>query len=37
VKTKEEKLYPMDIKEIQQMPKDKVIGVRIGTESDTYL
>ena len=37
VKTKEEKLYPMEIKEIQQMPKEKVIGARIGSESDTYL
>ena len=35
--TKEEKLYPLEIKDVKQIPKEKIISARIGVESDTYL
>ena len=37
LQTKEEKTYPLEIKDIKQYPKEKVISARIGSESDTYL
>lgn len=36
-KTKEEKTYPLEIRDIKRVPKEKVIEARIGAESDTYL
>jgi len=35
--TKEEKTYPLEIRDIKSVPKEKVIEARIGAESDTYL
>jgi len=35
--TKEDKLYPLEIKDIKQIPKEKVIAAKIGAESDNYL
>ena len=35
--SKEDKLYPLDPKDIRQIPKEKVIAARIGADSDTYV
>ena len=35
--TKEEKLFPLEIKDVKQIPKEKIISARIGVESDSYL
>lgn len=35
--TKEEKQFPLEIKDVKQIPKEKIISARIGVESDTYL
>ena len=35
-KTKEEKTYPLDEKDIKQFPKEKIVDARIGSELDNY-
>jgi len=35
--TKEDKMFPLDIRDIRQIPKEKVIAAKIGSESDNYL
>jgi ankyrin repeat protein len=35
--TKEEKTYPLDIRDLKQTPKEKIIAARIGSEADNYL
>ena len=35
--SKEEKTYPIEIKDIRMVPKEKVISARIGTQSETYV
>ena len=35
--SKEDKTYPIEIKDIRQVPKEKVIAARIGADSDSYL
>ena len=35
--SKEEKTYPLEIRDLKQIPKEKVIAARIGADSDTYL
>lgn len=35
--TKEEKLYPLDVRDLRQMPKEKIVQARIGSEADNYL
>ena len=37
MQTKEDKMFPLDPKDIRQIPKEKVISARIGAESDTYV
>ena len=34
---KEEKTFPIEIKDIRQVPKEKVISAKIGADGDTYL
>lgn len=36
-KSKEDKTYPTEIRDIKQFPKEKIISARIGSESDTYI
>ena len=35
--TKEEKMFPIEMKDIRQIPKEKVIAAKIGSESDSYV
>jgi ankyrin repeat protein len=35
--SKEEKTYPLEIRDLKQIPKEKVIAARIGSDQDTYL
>lgn len=35
--SKEDKLYPIEIKDIRQIPKEKVIAAKIGAENDSYM
>ena len=37
MQTKEDKMFPLDPKDIRQIPKEKVISARIGAESETYV
>lgn len=36
-KTKEEKIYPLEVKDVEQIPAEKIVAARIGSNSDTYL
>lgn len=35
--TKEEKTFPIEIRDIRTYPKEKIIDARIGSDNDTYL
>jgi ankyrin repeat protein len=35
--TKEEKTFPLDVRDLKSMPKEKIIQARIGSEADNYL
>ena len=35
--TKEDKLFPIEPKDIRQVPKEKVIAARIGSDADSYI
>ena len=35
--TKEDKMFPIEPKDIRQVPKEKVIAARIGTDADSYI
>lgn len=35
--TKEDKLFPLDPKDIRQIPKEKIISAKIGTDADSYI
>ena len=37
LQSKEDKTYPTEIRDIKQVPKEKIISARIGSESDTYI
>lgn len=37
VKNKEEKLYPLEVKDVEQITVEKLVAARIGQNSDTYL
>lgn len=30
-------MYPLEIKDIRQVPKEKIIAARIGTDADSYI
>ena len=32
-----DKMYPIEIKDIKQVPKEKIISAKIGADSDSYL
>ena len=35
--TKEDKMFPIEPKDIRQIPKEKVIAARIGVDADSYV
>jgi hypothetical protein len=35
--SKEEKMFPLDVKDVEQIPAEKIVAARIGSNSDTYL
>ena len=35
--SKEEKMYPLEVKDVEQIPAEKLVAARIGSNSDTYL
>ena len=35
--SKEEKMFPIEMKDIRQIPKEKVIAAKIGADSDSYV
>ena len=35
--TKEDKMFPLEPKDIRQIPKEKVIAARIGVDADSYV